>query len=353
VDKGMKGEPRLVKELLRKAKDAAMIAVEFYNKPAVVFKSEGYITLMLIAWTAAFHAYFIKNKSKPFCRKENGKKRPRFKIIEVKLPNGETVKEKKWWDISECIKNFFGDDNNNPIRKNLEFFIPLRNMIVHRNLPELDDSIYGECQASLINFSNFLEKHFGKKHSIGNFLPFSLQLARSPKNLLEASADELKKKDAQNIVNFIKSYRSLLTTEQFGSPEYSFKAILIRVKSHESKDTLPIKFVKYDELDDAQKEKLHELGIILVKEKQIKVEDTDLLKEYFSYSDLVKFLRNTIPDFKQNNNFYDKRKEIIKKYHDLVYIRALNPNNPKSSQQCFYKRDIIQEFKKLYAKNNR
>jgi len=39
----MRGEPVIVKQLLKKAKDSALLAVEFYNKPAVSFKSEGFI----------------------------------------------------------------------------------------------------------------------------------------------------------------------------------------------------------------------------------------------------------------------------------------------------------------------
>ena len=45
----MKGETRIVKQLLKKAKDSTLLAIEFYNKPAVNFKSEGFITMMCIA----------------------------------------------------------------------------------------------------------------------------------------------------------------------------------------------------------------------------------------------------------------------------------------------------------------
>jgi hypothetical protein len=55
-----------VKASLEKAADSALLAVEVYNKPAVKFKSGGYITLMTIAWTALFHAIFFRRKKKPF-----------------------------------------------------------------------------------------------------------------------------------------------------------------------------------------------------------------------------------------------------------------------------------------------
>jgi len=120
----MRGPSRKVKAALEKARDSALLAVEVYNKPAVKFKSGGYITLMVIAWTALFHAIFFKKKCKPFC-KEHG----RFLRIDNDF---------KHWELGECLSQYFKTDTGNPVRKNLEFFIPLRNRIEHRSMPELD-----------------------------------------------------------------------------------------------------------------------------------------------------------------------------------------------------------------------
>ena len=61
----MRGLPKQVKNFLDKAIDSALLAVETYNKPAVKFKSGGYIVLMCIAWTSLLHAIFAKKKIKP------------------------------------------------------------------------------------------------------------------------------------------------------------------------------------------------------------------------------------------------------------------------------------------------
>jgi len=343
----MRGESVIVKQLLQKAKDSALLAVEFYNKPVVSFKSEGYITMMCIAWTSLLHACFFKNKIKPYYRKKSsGSKRPRFEQIIETLPGGQKVKENRWWELQECVKQYFKDDNNSPIRKNLEFFIPLRNMIVHRNLPELDDSIFGECQALLINFNNFMEQHFNKKYSIKNSLSFSLQLTQSPKNFIEASKEELKNKDAKNIVDFIKAYRSSLTTEQFDSPEYSFKVVLIQVKNHESKNALALRFVNEKDLTEDQKEQLKNIGIVLVKEKQTKI---DGVPENYSltYSDLISKLKEKIPSIKINNDFHKTKNEILQKNPKLRHTRKLDDKNPKSPKKDFYDPKIIEEFKNI------
>jgi len=342
----MRGQPVIVKQLLTKAKDSALLAVEFYNKPAVSFKSEGFITMMIVAWTALFHAWFIKNKIKPYYRKHNNKsKKKRFEVIEEKLPNGKIIKQKRWWDISECIRQYF-KDSDPPQRKNLEFFVQLRNMIVHRSLPELDDSIYGECQSLLINFNNFIESNFGQKYSIKNSLSYSLQLSESPKNFLEFSKDELKKRNAVEVVEYIKAFRTSLSSDILESPEYSFKAILIQVKNHASKDALPIKFIHEKDLNEEQKQQLTNMGVVLVKEKEI-IKD-DIPAGFLTYTELVQKLKEAISSIKINNEFHKVRKDISLKNPSLIHKRKLDPRNNKSTEKTFYNPKIIEEIRKYY-----
>lgn len=349
----MRGESNIVKQLLQKAKDSAILAIEFYNKPAVRFKSEGFIAMMIIAWTSLFHAYYIKNKKKPFFRKpSSGGKKPHFEIIIEKLPDGRIIKERKWWDLSKCLGEFYGSDSGNPVRVNLQFFIPLRNMIEHRYLPELDIQIFGECQALLLNFDNFIEKHFGAKHSLKAFLSFSLQIANSPQNIIEATKSELKKKGVTNIIDYIKNFRSSLTTDIFESPEYSFKAVLIQVKNHESKDALPIRFINYDKLSDEQKQSLNVAGIVLIKEKAVEVEETEFLKDKLAYDDLCRELKKVIPNMKINSDFHSKKRAILRNSPNLLHRRRLDPMNPKSQKKDYFSPEIVNEFKKLYELPN-
>ncbi|MEX1014001.1 MAG: DUF3644 domain-containing protein [Candidatus Paceibacterota bacterium] len=60
-----RGLPKKVKLSLQKARDSALLAVEMYNKPSIKFKTGGYVVMMIIAWTALFHAIFFKRKVKP------------------------------------------------------------------------------------------------------------------------------------------------------------------------------------------------------------------------------------------------------------------------------------------------
>ncbi|HEY6063247.1 MAG TPA: DUF3644 domain-containing protein, partial [Chitinophagaceae bacterium] len=69
-----RGLPEKVKKCLEKALDCALLSVETYNKPSVKFKSGAYVCLMVIAWTALFHAIFFKRKVNPYYRKPGSKR---------------------------------------------------------------------------------------------------------------------------------------------------------------------------------------------------------------------------------------------------------------------------------------
>ncbi|MHB8521527.1 MAG: DUF3644 domain-containing protein [Limisphaerales bacterium] len=249
----MRGLPRKVKRALEKARDSALLAVEVYNKPAVKFKSGGYITLMVIAWTALFHAIFFKKKRKPF-RKDHG----RF----VKIDN-----DFKYWELDECLAQHFKTDTENAVRKNLEFFIPLRNRIEHRSMPELDANIFGECQAMLLNFDEMLEKEFGAQYRLRESLSFSLQLFPSSESLAAAVAHH---PDAKPAVDFIEQYRSAISPDIYDTGKYSFKAFLIQVANHESNKALAIQFVNFDKLSDEDRKNVRKFGA-MVKFKEVPV----------------------------------------------------------------------------------
>jgi len=256
-----RGLPNNVKQSLEKSKDCALLAIETYNKPAIKFRSGGYVVLMIIAWTSLFHAIFFKRKVKPFCRQKNGKR--------FEKRDGDFW----YWDLMNCLSEYYGSESENPVRKNLEFFIPLRNKIEHKSIPEIDADIFAECQALLLNYDKILEKEFGEDHCLKESLSFSLQLFPSSKSLSEAIKSN---PDAKKVKGFINNYRSLLTTEIVESGQYSFKAFLLQVANHKSEDSLPIQFIRYDDLTEEERRNVNRIAA-LVKIKERPVSGKDLL----------------------------------------------------------------------------
>ena len=151
------------KTMLESSIDSALLAVEVYNKPRTSFRSEAYITLMIMAWTKLFHAYFNSTVGDKYYYK---KKSGRYETVDG---------EKKAWDIGKCIKEY--RKLNTPVERNLQFFIRLRNKIEHRhiNKREIDTLIFGECQSLLYNYENLLLEIFGQSYAINQALVYSLQ----------------------------------------------------------------------------------------------------------------------------------------------------------------------------------
>jgi hypothetical protein len=317
-----RGLPKAVKKCLEKSNDSALLAVETYNKPAIKFKSGGYIVLMIISWTALFHGIFFKRKKKPFYKTNN-----RFD-----KRDGDYC----YWELSSCLSNYFGADTNNAIRKNLEFFIPLRNMVEHKSIPEIDSDIFAECQSLLLNYDKIMEKEFGVKYCLRESLSFALQLYPSSKSLNNAI---IANPSTKPIVDFIKSYRSSISTETLSSGEYSFKAFLIQVANHQAKNTLPIQFVAYDKLDEGQKTNVNRVAA-LVKNKfvQVAVTNKDLLKPGV----VVEKVQTALGDLKITRNRKEKDKFTMdthtrcwKKYKVRPINQEANPEFTKS-EYCVY-----------------
>ncbi len=245
--------PLKVKMSLNKALDSALLAIEIYNKPASKFKSGNYIVLMCIAWTSLFHAFFFRKKVKPFHKEKNSRY---YKKVEGEF----------WfWELKTCVDEYFKTDQNNPIRKNIEFFIPLRNKLEHKFVPEIDATIFAECQSCLLNFDKIVLKEFGEEYCLRESLTFALQLFPSSKSL---NMSVVENSDSKSIVAFINNYRSAISADILQSGEYSFKAYLIQVANHQSKDALPIQFVAYDKLSEEDKNKVTKIAA-LVKDKHI------------------------------------------------------------------------------------
>jgi hypothetical protein len=82
------------KTILEASIDSALLAVEVYNKPRTSFRSEAFISLMVMAWTRLFHAHFNATiGDKYYYKKKNG----RYELIDS---------ERKSWELSTCVSRY-------------------------------------------------------------------------------------------------------------------------------------------------------------------------------------------------------------------------------------------------------
>jgi hypothetical protein len=244
--------PREVRVHVQKARESALLAVEVYNKPLIVFRSGGYIVLMCIAWTALFHGIFFRRRKKPFYRMKD--KPYRYERVDG---------DYKAWELSTCVSEFYGG-NNCPERKNLELFIGLRNKIEHRSMPELDVRLFGECQALLFNFEDLIVQEFGTSYALNESLSLSLQFSQMRNAHQVLAMQTLHSPMAKRIMNYVNAFRSALTAEQLNDLRFSYKVFLIpRTANRADPDDLAVWFVKPGTLSQEDQDRLQQVAALI------------------------------------------------------------------------------------------
>jgi hypothetical protein len=262
----MKGLPGEVRTLIEKARDSALLAVETYNRPTAVFRSGAYIVLMCIAWTSLFHAIYRRRKVRPWHRVRPGSRRY------VKVDG-----DYKAWELAECLKQFFKEQNP-AVRRNIEFFISLRNKIEHRTYPQLDSEVFGECQSLLMNLEELLCSEFGERYALRTGLLYSLQFSRSLAPVQNLALAKRTQTQYRSVKAFVDTFRTGLSQDVQSDLRYSFKIFLVpKIGNHASSSSSAVEFVKYDP-SKPEEMKRYEHLVAMIKPKEVLVSNLGLLR---------------------------------------------------------------------------
>lgn len=245
------------KNILESSIESALLVVEIYNKPQLPFKLENYVILMVIAWTRLFHAHFNNTMGARYYYKEKDGRH--YKRIDG---------EKKTWELKTCIKKCSGLKKE--IRSNLIFFIELRNKIEHRHINscEIDEILFGECQALLYNYENTLVEFFGDEYAIGANLAYSLQFSRSRTRSQKESIKMQLSQDVKDFKHFIYNFRDNLDSEIYDTQEFSVKLIQIPKITNSNKADYAINFINLDKASDEDRETCDKIHAIIKQKKE-------------------------------------------------------------------------------------
>lgn len=245
-----------VEQFLNKAIDSAYLAVDIYNRPQTKFRTDGYIVMMIIAWTSLFHSVFEELGIDYFYKETDGS----YKTIDG---------DKKTWELLECLKNTTKIDD--AVKENLKFMIGLRNKIEHRFIPELDIQVCGECQAMLLNFEELLTKEYGKISSLAANLAIPLQLINYSDEQRIKAMEKFQSNNFNDVKEYICDFRSALSDEIYNDMRYSFKVFLVpKLKNHKGKDDISMEFLNIKDIEESDYNEMLKT-ITLIKEKLIEV----------------------------------------------------------------------------------
>lgn len=129
----------LINKMLEKSEEAFLLALEIYNKPTIKYRLEGFAFFMCNAWELLLKSYIIK----------------KFGSSGIYYPDkpGRTI------SLSDSIRKTFTNDKD-PIRKNLEIIVDLRNTSTHFVIQEMENIYLPFLQANTLNYSQKLFDFF-------------------------------------------------------------------------------------------------------------------------------------------------------------------------------------------------
>lgn len=243
-------------QILVAARDEALNAVEFYNKPGARRPLESFLVHMHMAWLYLLHAEFERNKINYYYREKNS---PRYIRVDG---------ERKSWDLKKCVA-YRWPDANDPVRGNLELTIQLRNKVEHRYEQALLIRSQGFCQSLVVNFEDEIVASFGSKHSIADqvSLPVSL-MTLSDAGLLRPQ--EIRPSLPKHLDNFFVQFCSRLPDSVANDRRFELRLGVTLKVTPKSEADIALSFVPEADLSDEERARCQEeakRGKVIVQEK--------------------------------------------------------------------------------------
>lgn len=140
-------------ERLVRAREAMILAVQVFNGPTFVFKTELFVVLANIAWTYLLHEYYTRRK---------------LKIIDA---DGRSLLLSNMIERADCPLT-------QGMKRNLKAIKLIRDEVEHLLLRKGDSRWCALFQACCLNFDTMLKKLFGERVSLQSQLSFALQFVK-------------------------------------------------------------------------------------------------------------------------------------------------------------------------------
>ena len=191
-------EQKTYDRLLDKSKEAFILAIEVYNRPSIRYRVEGFSFFICNAWELMLKAKMIRDSG--------------GESIYYKDKPGRTL------SLERCIALVFTNDKD-PLRRNLEDIIDLRNTSTHFIVEEYEQIYVGLFQSCVRNFDDKMFDFHGVR--MGDSVPphfLTLSMTASP-----ATPERIRTKYSPDIAEKFLFNEAEIEQEYElqGSPSYS------------------------------------------------------------------------------------------------------------------------------------
>jgi hypothetical protein len=129
--------------MLEKSMEAFTLGLELYNRPTVKYRVEGFSFYICNAWELLLKAKLVKTVN----------------CLDAIFYSNTKMQRSQTYSLSECLKKVF-TDKKEPLRRNLERIISLRNTSIHFVTEEYEQMYAPLFQACIINYVNKLNDFF-------------------------------------------------------------------------------------------------------------------------------------------------------------------------------------------------
>src|SRR5919106_4442033 len=202
-------------ELLIKAREAMLLAVQAFNNPSAYFKAEIFIVAACIAWTYLLHAYYRLEGIEYVYRdhKTGG-------VLQTK--HGSP----RHYDLAQCLTIPQRPLDYGVVR-NLDYLLGVRHEIEHQKTSRIDDAISAKLQACCLNFNAAIKRLFGDRCGLDRELSLALQFARidAVQRGLTAAHTDLPKA----VQSFNAAFEGGLSEDEYNDPAYAYRVALVPV----------------------------------------------------------------------------------------------------------------------------
>ena len=319
------------KQLLDKAIAATVAAIEIYNKPDFQYREETFSILAINGWELLFKAKWLEenhNKIQFLYVKERRQKKDGGKS------NKQTIKRTRsgnpfTYSLDYLAKKLIEQKHlEQNAWVNIQALIELRDSSVHfyNSSSNFAQKLQEIGAASLENFVSLVSEWFKRDLSEFNFYLMPLSFVDLP---TQAKAI-VSNKEEQNFLNYLEHLEVEADSKYFVTVD-----IGVRLLRSSEKNALGVHTTSNP---DAQ---------------EVYLTEEDMRKEYpWICEQLTQKCRERYSNFIQNKEYNGIRLSLHEN-RKFCYIRYLNPTNPKSSKQVFYKPSILDEFDKHYTKKKK
>ncbi|MEZ4554208.1 MAG: DUF3644 domain-containing protein [Dehalococcoidia bacterium] len=234
-----------------------LLCVDLWNRRASNATTSGAVVHANIAWLYLFHARFQRDAI-DYWERQNGR---RIRDAEGNFRS---------WPLRRCLREVLHEGD--PVRKNLEFFVGIRDKIEHRWERQTGVVVAGKMQALILNYETALNDWFSD--TLAEELRFPLFLSSLSRDAAEA-VTRIWKELPRALTGYIQGHDADLETTVAEDSRYEFQVALLPVLGPKS-SPLAMTFVHEDDLNEEQRQKLHE-AVTIIRDRQVPVLHSDEL----------------------------------------------------------------------------